>query len=91
VSDDVDELMIFHTALNVPESEVSSTTQNVKDTTTVHLYLQMKQLENSFNSEASKIMDDLEQGRGILLDQVNLALFGGNIEEEPRNFDEDWC
>jgi Reverse transcriptase (RNA-dependent DNA polymerase) len=47
----------------------------------------MKQLESSFNPEASKI---IEQGREIFLDQVNLVLFGGNIEEEPRTFDEAW-
>jgi hypothetical protein len=47
-------------------------------------------LERSFNPEASKIIDDLEQGREILLDQVHLALFGVNIEDEPRTFDEAW-
>jgi hypothetical protein len=76
--------------MNVPESEVSSIPQNVKDSNNVQLYCQMKQLESSFNPEASKIIDDLEQGREILLDQVNLALFGGYIEKEPRTFDEDW-
>jgi hypothetical protein len=37
VSDDEDGLMFFHKAINVPESEESSTPQNVKDTTTVQL------------------------------------------------------
>jgi Reverse transcriptase (RNA-dependent DNA polymerase) len=92
LSDDEDGSMIFHKAkeMNVSESEVSSTPQNVKDTTTVQLYRLMKRLENSFNPEASKIIDDLEQGREILLDQVNLALFGVNFEDEPRTFDEAW-
>jgi Reverse transcriptase (RNA-dependent DNA polymerase) len=92
LSDDEDGSMIFHKSKerNVPESEVSSTPQNVKDTTTVQLYCQMKQLESSFNPEASKIIDDLEQGREILLDQVNLALFGVNFEDEPRTSDEAW-
>jgi hypothetical protein len=63
LSDNEDGSMIFHiaNAMNVPESEVSSTPQNVKDTTTVQLYRQMKRLESSFNPEASKIIDDLEQ------------------------------
>jgi hypothetical protein len=37
VSDDEDGSMIFHKAINVPESEVSSTPQNVKDANTVQL------------------------------------------------------
>jgi hypothetical protein len=74
LSDDEDGSMIFHKAkaMNVPETEVSSTPQNVKDTTTVQLYCHMKQLESSFNPEASKIIDDLEQGREILLIKLTL-------------------
>jgi hypothetical protein len=41
VSNDEHELMIFHIAITVPESEVTSTQQNVKDTTTVELYCHM--------------------------------------------------
>jgi hypothetical protein len=92
LSDDEDGSMIFHKAkeMNVPESEVSSTLQNVKDSTSVQLYRQMKRLESSVNPEASKVIDDLEQGREILLDQVNLALFGVDFEDEPGTFDEAW-
>ncbi len=50
LSGDEDGSMIFHKTkeMNVPESEVSSTPQNVKDITTAKLYRQMKRLESSF-------------------------------------------
>jgi len=50
----------------------------------------LRQLESSFNPEASKIIDNLEQGRDILLDSVNLAFICGNVMKEPKSFDEAW-
>ena len=38
------------------------------------VYCQLKQLESSFNSEALRIIENIEQGREILLDQVDFAL-----------------
>jgi hypothetical protein len=58
LSDDEDGSMIFYKSkeMNVSEYEVCSTPQNVKDTTTVQLYCQMKRLESSFNPEASRLL-----------------------------------
>ena len=50
----------------------------------------MRLLESSFNPDATRIIEDIEQGRDILLDQVNIALFSGKIIEEPTSFDEAW-
>jgi hypothetical protein len=47
-------------------------------------------LESSFNPEASKIIDNFEQGRDILLESVNLALICGNVMKEPQSFDDAW-
>jgi hypothetical protein len=52
----------------------------------------LRQLENSFNPEASRIVERIEQGREILLDHANLAFLGGGVVEqkEPTTFDEAW-
>ena len=48
-----------------------------------------KQLESSFNPEASRIIENIEQGREILLDQVNFALFSASPSAvEPATFEE---
>jgi Reverse transcriptase (RNA-dependent DNA polymerase) len=60
--------------------------QNIKG----KVYWQLKRLESSFNPEASKILKDIEQGRDIILDQGNIALFSGNIQDEPTTFDQAW-
>ena len=55
------------------------------------LYRQLRQLESSFNLDAAKLVEQIEQGREILLDQVNLALFSGMvINEEPTTFEQAW-
>jgi hypothetical protein len=50
----------------------------------------LKQQESSFNPEATKIVKDIEEGRDIILDQANIALFSGNIQVEPTTFDHAW-
>jgi Reverse transcriptase (RNA-dependent DNA polymerase) len=51
----------------------------------------MRQLESSFSADATKLVEQFEQGREILLDQVNLALCSGMvINEEPATFDIAW-
>jgi hypothetical protein len=52
----------------------------------------MKILESSFNPEASKVLESIEQGREIFLDQVDVAMFGSAsvFQEEPKTFDEAW-
>jgi hypothetical protein len=39
----------------------------------------MRELESSFNPQATKVVGDYNHGREITLDQVNLALFSTDI------------
>ena len=51
----------------------------------------MRQLGSSFNPEAAEMVERFEQGREILLDQANIALFGATVlHEEPKTFEEAW-
>jgi hypothetical protein len=85
---------------DVMESRVQSVTDNQDDLQgdinldemkRMKVYRQMRQLESSFNPEATKLVEQIEQGREILLDQVNLALFSGEVvNEEPTTFDRAW-
>jgi hypothetical protein len=54
------------------------------------VYRAMRLLERSFNPEASTMLQNIEQGREILLEQANVALgvSGIVIDEEPSSFDE---
>jgi hypothetical protein len=55
------------------------------------VYRNLRQLESSFNPEAAKIVERIEQGREILLDHTNFAFFGvGTVEKEPTTFEEAW-
>jgi hypothetical protein len=55
------------------------------------VYRNLRQLESSFNPEAAKIVEKIEQGRKILLDHANFAFFGvGTVEKEPTTFEEAW-
>jgi hypothetical protein len=65
-------------ALNQEERNVErvQVTQDVMD----KVYHQVKCLESSFNLEASKIIESIDQGREITLDQANIALFSGSIQ-----------
>jgi hypothetical protein len=49
------------------------------------VYRNLRQLESSFNPDASRIVERIEQGREILLDHANFVFFGGEIVdvEEP--------
>ena len=38
------------------------------------VYRQLKQLESSYNPETLKLINNIEHGREILLDQANIAL-----------------
>jgi hypothetical protein len=55
------------------------------------VYRVMRLLESSFNPEASTMLQNIEQGKEILLEQANVALFSGIvIDEEPSSFNEAW-
>jgi hypothetical protein len=50
-------------------------------------YKQMCRLECSFNPDAAQVVEQFEQGREILFDQANIALFTGSaINKEPTTF-----
>jgi hypothetical protein len=71
--------------------EASQAVTNQDDFKRTKLYRQLLQLESSFNSNAAKLVEQIEQGREILLDQVNLALFSGMVtNEEPTTFKQAW-
>jgi predicted nucleic acid-binding Zn-ribbon protein len=51
------------------------------------VYRNLRQLESSFNPEAAKIVERIEQGREILLHHANFAFFGGGtVEKEHATF-----
>jgi hypothetical protein len=68
-----------------------STLQDQDDLKKKNIYRAMRLLESSFNLEASTMLQNIEQGREIFLEQANVALFSGIvIDEEPSSFDEAW-
>jgi hypothetical protein len=71
--------------------EASQAVTNQDDLKRTKLYRQLRQLESSFNPEPAKLVEQIRQGREILLDQVNLALFSGMvINEEATTFEQAW-
>jgi hypothetical protein len=49
----------------------------------------MRQLESSFNPDATQSVEQFEQGREILFDQANVALYSRSaINEEPTTFNQ---
>lgn len=71
--------------------EASQAVTNQDDLKRMNLYRQLRQLESSFNPDAAKLVEQIEQGKEVLLDQVNLALFSGMvINEEPTTFEHAW-
>jgi hypothetical protein len=65
--------------------------QNQDELKNKKVYRAMRLLESSFNPEASKVFQDIEQWREIQLEQANVALFTGIvIDKEPSIFDEAW-
>jgi hypothetical protein len=83
---DIIESLMTQKENNGSESNTNSTQFEVKDRSNLKIYCQMKQLESSFNPEAFNIIANFQQGRGILLDSVNVALICGNVMKEPQIF-----
>jgi predicted transcriptional regulator len=48
----------------------------------------MRKLESWFNPQETKIVDELDRGREIVLEQVNLALLTTSFTKEPSSFEE---
>jgi hypothetical protein len=76
--------------VNIVQDKVSGV-QDHDELKKKKIYREMRLLESSFNPEASKLLQNIGQGREILLEQANVALFSGIvIDEEPSSFDEAW-
>jgi hypothetical protein len=50
----------------------------------------LKKIETSYNRNKTSIVNDIEQGRDIILDQANIALFSEATQFEPTNFEQAW-
>jgi hypothetical protein len=64
-NDDDDNNVIESLMIQKVNNGSESTQPEVKDTSNLKIYCDMKQLESSFNPDASKIIDSFEQGRDI--------------------------
>jgi hypothetical protein len=55
----------------------------------VEIYGQMRQLESSFNPDATELVERFEQGRELQLNQANVELLSGSvINEETTTFNQ---
>jgi hypothetical protein len=90
--DDDDDLIVKPTENPVVSSVASSNQQPaLNERTKEKVYCQLKRLESSYNPEALTLIKNIEQGRKILLDQANIALFNISPSElEPTTFDDAW-
>jgi hypothetical protein len=66
------ESLMIQNVNNGSESNTNSTQPEVKHSSNLKIYHQLKRLESSVNPEASKIIDSFQQWRDILLDSVIL-------------------
>ena len=92
VDDDEDtDIMESKNQLFKEGQEASQAVTNQDDLKRMKLYRQLRQLESSFNPDAAKLVEQIEQGKEIMLDQINLAFFSGIvINEEPTTFEQAW-
>jgi hypothetical protein len=92
LEDDDDDFIVRHIENPVVSSDASSKQQPaLNDRTKQKVYRQLKRLQSTYNPEASTLIKNIEQGREILLDQANIALFNiSSSELEPATFDEAW-
>ena len=92
VDDDEDtDIMESKNQLFKEGQEASLAVTNQVDLKRMKLYRQLRQLESSFNPDAAKLVEQIEQGKEIMLDQINLAFFSGIVfNEEPTTFEQAW-
>jgi hypothetical protein len=90
--DNIDDDLVDLIIKPVERSQVNNEIQpEIKESTKIKLYRQLKRLESSFNPEASKLIKNIEQRREIQLDQANFALFSASAYElEPTSFNDAW-
>jgi hypothetical protein len=81
-----------YVTFNTKESSIEKdkVTQKVNQEIKNKVYHELKQLESSCNLDSTRIIDDIEQARNIILDQAKIALFSGATQFEPKNFEQAW-
>jgi hypothetical protein len=92
-TDDKDDDVIANSKIREVKDgqDKSSSVQDQDELMKRKVYRAMRLLEISFNSEVSTILQNIEQGREILFEQANVALFSGIvIDEEHSSFNEAW-
>jgi hypothetical protein len=73
---------------NKVEEEATHVNVNKKKKTNEKIVREMRKLESWFNPQATKIVDELDRGREIVFEQVNLALLTTSLTKEPSSFEE---
>jgi hypothetical protein len=76
--------------LNYKKSSIENyqLTQEVYQKIKTKVYHVLQQLKNSYNPEAIRMNNDIEQGRDIILDKSDLSLFSGARIFEPTNLEQ---
>jgi hypothetical protein len=73
---------------NKVEEEATHVYVDKKKKTNERIVSEMRILESWFNPQATKIVDDFDRGRDIVLEQVNLAVLTTSLSKEPSSFEE---
>jgi hypothetical protein len=73
---------------NKVEEEATNVDVDMKKKTNERIIREMRKLESWFNPQATKIIDDFDHGREIVLEQVNLSLLTTSFTKEPLSFEE---
>jgi hypothetical protein len=73
---------------NKVEEEATHLDVDEKKKKNEKILCEMRKLESWFNPQASKIVDELDSGMEIVLEQVNLALLTTSLTKEPSSFEE---
>jgi hypothetical protein len=85
--EDVLELLTGNESSKV-EEEATNVDIVKKKKTNERIVCEMRKLESWFNPQATKIVDELDRGREIVFEQVNLALLPTSFTKEPSSFEE---
>jgi hypothetical protein len=90
--EDIRDYIEEYLTLNTKESiiEKDQLAQEVNQKTKRKAYRELKHLESSYNPDVTRIVNDIDQGRDIILNQANIGLFNGATKFEPKNFEQAW-
>ena len=90
LDDEDDVLEIWKSKNSIEDIQQSDDVIDSNNNQNKRVYRQLKQLKSWFNPEATKAVEDYEQGRDINLSEANIALISTNLVNEPVSFDEAW-